>query len=162
MKKWQKLAVFLGRVSFGLVFILLSLNKIVFWRENESILIKKLGDWQSFTNASTFFHAFFSLLVNWTPVLLLCMVLIELFGGVFLFFGKKKKFAAVILMIFLIFTSILYHPFWYVDGEIQMIFFLKNVAIFGGLLYILVGDVKTLPTGSSSMKHQSFNKHHFK
>lgn len=158
MKKWQKAAIFFGRVSIGLVFILLSLNKILFFKQSEIFLIRKLEDWQSFTNSSTFFHYFFSLFLNWAPALLLFMIFIELFGGLFLFFGKKKKMAAVFLMAFLIFSSILYHPFWYVDTESQMIFFLKNVAIFGGLLYILVAETNS----SMALKPLNIEKKSFK
>lgn len=73
------------------------------------------------------------------PILLVGAGIVELIGALSLVFGYKARAGAVLLMLFLIPTTYLFHDFWNMEGadrEINMLMFLKNIAIFGGLLYI--------------------------
>ena len=75
------------------------------------------------------------------PVFLFGAALIELLGGLLLVLGYKTHLGAAILMLFLIPTTYIFHGFWNEGPEmqqLQMIMFLKNLAIFGGLFYVLV------------------------
>lgn len=67
-------------------------------------------------------------------------VLIEIGGGLSVLFGFKARMGASALIIFLITASLIFHRFWAVEGmehQNQMIHFLKNVSIMGGLLLIV-------------------------
>ena len=158
MKKWQKVFLFFGRIFISLSFILFAINKILSWQDSEKILTQKLGDWQSYLN-SPFLQRFITFLLNWTPALLLLIILAKLLGGLLLFFGKKIRFSSLLLGAFLIFTTFIYHPFWLGEKEIQMVFFLKNMAIFGGLLYIIAyGDKKDVKKKLPTLQQASFIK----
>jgi putative oxidoreductase len=67
-------------------------------------------------------------------------VVIELGGGLMLLFGLKARWAAAVMFLFLIPTTLLFHNFWaatpdkYVD---QLMNFEKNLAIMGGLLMLV-------------------------
>lgn len=74
------------------------------------------------------------------PVLLIGAAIVEVIGGLSLIFGYKARAGAILLILYLIPTTILFHDFWNIvepiAKQLQTIMFLKNLAIFGGLLYI--------------------------
>jgi putative oxidoreductase len=68
-------------------------------------------------------------------------ILIELGGGLMLLVGWKARLAAALLFLFIIPTTLVFHAFWSVDPaqvQLQKIMFLKNLAIMGGMLYVMV------------------------
>ncbi|MGH7186936.1 MAG: DoxX family protein, partial [Pseudomonadota bacterium] len=68
-------------------------------------------------------------------------ILIELGGGLLLAIGCKTRWAALAIILFLIPATLVFHAFWGLEaGEMntQLIQFQKNLAIMGGLLYVLV------------------------
>lgn len=73
-------------------------------------------------------------------ILLVAVIVIELLGGLMIFVGYKARFAAMILFFFLIPVTIFYHDFWLWQGDatvMSMYIVLKNMAIAGGMLYIM-------------------------
>ncbi len=67
-------------------------------------------------------------------------IIFELMGGLSLLFGYKTHYGVMMLALFLIPATLIFHPFWSVPPEayrLQMIMFLKNIAILGGLLTVL-------------------------
>lgn len=65
---------------------------------------------------------------------------VELVGGVLLIIGWKARWAALVLFIFTALAALLFHNFWAVapeQAQNQMIHFMKNLAIMGGLLYVV-------------------------
>ena len=66
---------------------------------------------------------------------------VELACGLAILAGFKTRFAAWLLFLYLIPVTYFFHNFWAVQGQeqqIQMVNFLKNVAIMGGLLVLSV------------------------
>jgi putative oxidoreductase len=66
---------------------------------------------------------------------------VELACGLAILAGFKTRFAAWLLFLYLIPVTIVFHNFWAVQGQeqqTQMVNFLKNVAIMGGLLVLSV------------------------
>lgn len=67
--------------------------------------------------------------------------IIEVLGGVLLFLGLKARWTALVLALYLIPVTIIFHNFWTpvlpLESQLQLINFLKNLAIFGGLLYVI-------------------------
>jgi len=67
-------------------------------------------------------------------------ILIELGGGLALMLGWKARWAALAIFLFCIPTTLIFHNYWAVPPEQaqnQMIHFLKNFAVMGGLLYVV-------------------------
>jgi len=76
----------------------------------------------------------------WPQVLLPGAILIELGGGLALMLGWKARWAALAIFLFCIPTTLIFHDFWALPPEqaqTQMINFLKNLALMGGLLYVV-------------------------
>ena len=68
-------------------------------------------------------------------------IIVELGGGIMLVVGWKARWAAAALFIFTFFAGILFHAFWSSPADqamMQQIQFMKNLAIMGGMLYIVV------------------------
>ena len=75
-----------------------------------------------------------------TDVLLVLTIVIELVGGLMIVVGWRARWAALAIFLFLIPTTFIFHNFWAVDpAEMrnQMNAFMKNIAIMGGMLYIM-------------------------
>lgn len=76
---------------------------------------------------------------------------IELIGGVMLLTGYKARVAAWVLFAYLIPTTLLFHHFWAIRGPeqlTQMVNFLKNLAIMGGLLVVTSAGPGRLSLGN--------------
>lgn len=67
-------------------------------------------------------------------------LVIELAGGILLILGWKTRFAAAVIFLFLIPTTLFFHNFWaYPEAQVQaqQINFLKNLCIMGAMLYVM-------------------------
>lgn len=65
-------------------------------------------------------------------------LLIEIIFGLALIVGKKTSKAALGLAIFVILVSFIFHgPQLWADNAAQQMSFMKNIAILGGLLYLI-------------------------
>jgi putative oxidoreductase len=68
-------------------------------------------------------------------------ILVELGGGILLVLGWKARWAAAALALFTALAAILFHNFWAMPPDQvqnQMIHFMKNISMVGGLLYVLI------------------------
>jgi putative oxidoreductase len=65
---------------------------------------------------------------------------LEIFGAVSLLLGLKARWGALALLVFLVPVTLVFHGFWAAppdQRQMQMVEFLKNVSIGGGLLIVL-------------------------
>jgi putative oxidoreductase len=72
-------------------------------------------------------------------LLLVLTILLEIGGGLALITGFQARIAAAALALFLIPVTLIFHGFWHADAaefQNQLNHFLKNVAIFGGMLVL--------------------------
>ncbi|HEY6022928.1 MAG TPA: DoxX family protein [Pseudolabrys sp.] len=66
---------------------------------------------------------------------------IDLFGGLCVLVGYKTRWAAIVMIIFVILTLFVAHNFWVMEGASRtgnQVNFYKNLAIIGGLLLLYV------------------------
>jgi putative oxidoreductase len=74
-------------------------------------------------------------------VLAIASGLLEVVGSTLLVIGWQARWAALALAFFTVAASLLFHNFWTMTGEphmINMLMFLKNTAVVGGLLFVFV------------------------
>ena len=72
--------------------------------------------------------------------LLVATILIEIGGGLMLVVGWQARWGATALLLWMIPVTYVFHAFWAVpEAEVRMqtIQFQKNLAIMGGLLYVI-------------------------
>ena len=111
-----------GRILLALIFVVSGLGKIMGFAGTAAYMASK-G-------------------LPMVQVLLPLAIAAELGGGLLLALGWKTRWAAALLFLFLIPTTLIFHQFWGLDpklAQMQQIHFLKNVAIMGGMLMVIAG-----------------------
>ena len=103
-----------GRILFALIFLISGIQKIV-----------AFGAHVAYMRAYS---------MPWAPLFLVGAIAVEIGGGLLLVLGFRTRWAAVLLFLFLIPATLLFHTDF---GEPQQgTSFLKNLAIMGGLLFV--------------------------
>lgn len=69
-----------------------------------------------------------------TAFLLVVATIIEVIGSLMIIFGYRTKWAALVLVIYLIPVTLIFHTKF--SDFVQMIMFWKNLGLMGGLLYL--------------------------
>ena len=72
-------------------------------------------------------------------VLAVATALLEVLGSIAIIIGFQARIAALLLALFTLAASLLFHQFWSVPADKQMVqqlMFLKNFAVAGGLLFV--------------------------
>lgn len=122
-----RILVLAGRVLLSVIFILSGLSKIMDWTGTQQYMAAK-G-------------------MPFIPILLAAAVIVEIAGGLSVLLGWQARWAALLLFLYLIPTSLIFHNFWALSGmerQTEMVNFLKNLAIMGGLLLVVAYD-RTVP-----------------
>ncbi len=68
-------------------------------------------------------------------------IIVEVGGSIMLIVGWNARLAAAALLVFSGMTALFFHNFWALppdQAQGQMIHFMKNVSMMGGLLYVVV------------------------
>jgi len=129
-----------ARIALSSIFIVSGIGKIIDWHGSEEYLVTSLCDWHVHSSSIPYIEFIFDHLLQWVPILLGLVIFLEIFGGFLLLIGLQTRFGAFLLMVFLIPTTVIMHPFWVFVGSksnLEMAMFMKNVAILGGLLMVL-------------------------
>lgn len=67
-------------------------------------------------------------------------IVVELGGGIALILGWRARWAAAAMLLFTVAAAVIFHNFWGVaadQAQNQMIHFMKNISIAGGLLMVI-------------------------
>ena len=75
-------------------------------------------------------------------ILIMPAIILEITGPIMIILGFKAKIAAGLLSLFCISTAIIFHNEF--SDQIQFASFLKNIALAGGFLFIVVNGTKDL------------------
>ena len=113
MKHFQDMAAPIGRILLALMFVVAGLNKIFGYSGMQGYM-ESMG----------------------VPGALLPLVIaLEVLGGVVLMLGWHTRLAAFLLAGFTILATLIFHS--NIGDQTQMLFFMKNLAIVGGLLLVV-------------------------
>jgi putative oxidoreductase len=119
----------LGRVMLALIFILAGLGKI-----------------QDPAGTAGYMQA-----MGVPSILLWPTIALEVLGGIAIAIGYKTQYAALALAIFSLLAAFIFHRNF--GDQMQMILFLKNIAIAGGLLLLAAGGKTAFSL--DNRKHQA-------
>ncbi len=103
-----------ARIFVVLIFLITGINKIT-----------------DFAGSQQYMEAFG---MPMTGFLLVVALIIEVLGSLMIIFGYKTRWAAIVLAIYLIPVTLIFHTKF--SDIVQMIMFLKNLGLMGGLLYL--------------------------
>jgi len=113
MNTFQSLAAPAGRVLISLIFVISGINKLA-----------------SFSGTQAYMES-----AGVPGILLPAVIALEVIGGLAVIFGWHTRIAAFLLAGFSLLSGILFHADF--GDQMQMIMFLKNVALAGGFLMIV-------------------------
>lgn len=116
----QSITALVGRFLLSAIFLASGVHKLTAWSETV-VRVEQEG-------------------LATAPLFLAIAVVLELGGGLSLLLGYKTRLGALALIAFLIPVTAIMHDFWTYDGperQTQMINFMKNLAILGGLCMTL-------------------------
>jgi len=108
----------IGRIFISLVFLLSGINKIgnyegtVGWMES----------------------------LGMPGIFLIPAIILEIGAPILIMIGYKVKISATLLSIFCIATAVIFHNDF--SNQMQLISFMKNIALAGGFLFIVVNGAK--------------------
>jgi putative oxidoreductase len=110
----------MGRILLSVIFLLSGVSKLMDWNGTAAYMQAKAMP------AVGFFLA--------------AAIAVEILGGLSLLLGMKARLGATLLFLYLIPTTLIFHNFWGVESGPermnQMLHFLKNLTIMGGLLVV--------------------------
>jgi putative oxidoreductase len=132
MKALDRFGPLVGRFLLGLIFIIAGWGKIMAYSGTAGYMASK-G-------------------MPLVPLLLPLTILLELGCGLMLVLGWQARWAALALFLFIIPTTLIFHNFWAsppAQVQSQMNNFLKNLAIMGGMLYVIVYGSGPVSVGKS-------------
>jgi putative oxidoreductase len=72
-------------------------------------------------------------------VLLLLAIIVEIGGGGAICFGWRTRLAALVVLLFTVIVTMVFHRFWIAPPDqvaVQRLLFMKNVSIMGGLVML--------------------------
>lgn len=82
-------------------------------------------------------------------------IIVELGGGLSLIVGWKARWAAAAMLVFTAMAAFVFHNFWDVppdQAQNQMIHFMKNISMMGGLLFVAIHGSGALSLDGSGRK----------
>lgn len=85
-------------------------------------------------------------------LLLVITIVIEVAGGLMLITGFRANLAALVIALFLVPATIVFHAFWSADAagfQDQLTQFLKNLSILGGMLLVIERESAATTSKSS-------------
>lgn len=121
MRFCNSLGMLLARLLISAIFIWSGVGKLMTWDTYVSYMASK-G-------------------MTYIPYFLGAAALVEIVGGVFLVIGFKARITALILILYLMPVTYIFHDFWNIadnaEKTTQLAHFLSNLAIMGGLLSLV-------------------------
>jgi uncharacterized membrane protein YphA (DoxX/SURF4 family) len=128
----------LGRVLLSAIFIIAGLNKVLNWESSAHSLMQALLSARAHLEFPGI-DCVLQLMQKHVSLCLLLATICELLGGLLVFLGMFVRFGAFLLVVYLIPTTWLFHAFWRLappESDMQVVMFMKNTAIIGGLLVV--------------------------
>ena len=117
----ERYGMFVARILMSQIFLISGVMKIVDWSGTEAQMAERGMFW------IPFFHV--------------AAMLVELGAGLALLLGYKARLGALILFLFLIPVTLTFHNWWTYaapkEQYVNMLFFLHNLALMGGLLLVM-------------------------
>ena len=138
---FRGLFLFLGRFCLSLIFLSSGSEKLLDWHGAEQSLTRHLGDFARHVSQKPLLEEALAFSLEHPQALLVVATVFELFGALCVLLGLGVRLGAILLALFLIPATLVYHWFWDLlppSRDLQMILFLKNLSILGGL-FLLIG-----------------------
>jgi putative oxidoreductase len=135
----KKFFFMLGRICLSFIFICAVANQILNWDATHQDFVTKVYDWIVHPGLPDKVQKVFNFILSHSSIAVLIGAILTGLGGLMVLLGIKARLGAILLILFLIPTTVIMHAFWMYNGsirEMQMVMFLKNLSIIGGLFIL--------------------------
>lgn len=137
----SKFFLYISRIFFSVVFLVAGVGKLLNWKESVGYVVSTFSKWHMHFENVHWVGDLYEFLVSIAPILLGVAAFLEIVGALLLITGYCVRWGAIFLLIFLIPTTVFFHPFWIEIGgavSAQRNAFIKNLALIGALLYMMI------------------------
>ena len=113
-------------------------------------IVSGFGKLKAFTATASFMA---NLGIPASQTMLVLTIALELGGGALLVLGWQARWLAIAFFGFTFITAVVVHPFWSAEAQSvggQLNNFMKNLAIMGGMLYVVIHGPGPLSLGGDS------------
>ena len=113
-------------------------------------IVSGFGKLKAFTATASFMA---NLGIPASQTMLVLTIALELGGGILLVLGWQARWLAIAFFGFTFITAVVVHPFWSAEAQSvggQLNNFMKNLAIMGGMLYVVIHGPGPLSLGGDS------------
>ena len=125
------------------IFILSSLIKVFHWNEAREQIIMQFFGWHVYADRFQFVQKTLDTLIPLSSAVLMGSISLGLIGGLLILLGVRMRLGAFFLILLILPTTLLDHPFWFEvmkeQYHLQLAMFMKSLSIAGALLLIAVG-----------------------
>jgi putative oxidoreductase len=114
-------------------------NQILNWDQTQQAFDKSVSEWIVHPGLPNQIQKIFSLLLSYSSLVMVLAAIFAGLGGLFVLLGIKVRLGAILLILFLIPSTVIMHAFWMYHGsmrETHMMMFLTNISIVGGLFIL--------------------------
>lgn len=146
---------YIGRILLSAVFLISSVCEIIDWNSTEQFFLQQVAKWTTIYPTQDFLLLFIEEINPWLPWILLSAVAMKIIGSLMLVFNYQVRLGSLLLLFFLIPTTLIVHDFWDLDGAekvLNMTMFFKNGAVVGGLMVVLAFGKGGFSTAKSKSK----------
>lgn len=147
MNIFQICAMWIGRLLLSGIFLISAIQEMLDWGTTEQYFLMSMTRWMNGFQSNEFMSTFLSAAFPWMPWLLLVGIIFKLVGCFLLILGFNVRLGATLLILFLVPTTLIVHGFWDLPDQskpLEMVMFVKNLSILGGLLVLLaIGNGKS-------------------
>ncbi len=129
----------LGRIFLSLIFLIAVVYQILNWEATHQYFACRISDWLTHPQLPVFLLDFFNFLLSYGSIAVILATIFSAVGGLLVLLGIQVRLGAILLILFLIPTTLFMHSFWLYQGaefNEQMTNFFKNLAILGGLFIL--------------------------
>jgi len=133
----QDFVLLLGRICIALIFVVAGFNKIMTFGGTAAMMASK-G-------------------VQGSEFVLILAIIFELGGGLLVLFGWYARFGAILLFLFMIPVTYVFHSFWTYEGAAMVNnihHFFKNLSIMGAMLYIMAAGAGSFSLDGMRMRQK--------
>ncbi len=116
----KSIVLLFARIFFSAIFVISGLNKVINFTATAQMM----------TQAG----------IPASELIAVLAIIFELGGGLLIFFGWYARFGALLIFLFIIPVTYVFHSYWGYEGAEMvnnMAHFFKNLAMWGGALYIM-------------------------
>ena len=140
MSVFRLIVIYLGRLLLSGIFLVSALQEMLDWHSTEQYFLMSMTRWMNTFQPGEAMASALSEIFPWMPWFLLIAIVFKLVGSMLLILGCSVRLGATLLILFLIPTTLIVHCFWSLpvqDQPLEMVMFMKNISILGGLLVVL-------------------------